>query len=87
MRLFASNQQGWGQKGSVEDLVRAQGEALSLVHSSMGHEDFLRHCIEALPHVGEKRDTRRQRLVRAMRRMHDRGDLPFRVEGDLFVFD
>ena len=90
MRLFARKPGtpfGQGDKGHVENYVRAQAEALSLVCSSMGHVEFLQHCVESMPRNPVRRDTRKQRLVRAMRRMHERGDLPFKVEGELFVFD
>lgn len=87
MRLFARKPQTAGVKGSVENLVRAEAEAMSLVHASVGHEDFLRHCIGVLPRPAGRRDTRKQTLVRAMRRLQERGELPFRVEGEMFVFD
>lgn len=87
MRLFARKPQGVGLKGSVENLVRAEAGALALVHVSIGQEDFLRHCIDALPRPAGRRDTRKQTLVRALRRLQERGELPFGVEGDRFVFD
>ena len=86
MKLFAPKSRSQGDKGWVENFIKAQGEALSLVHSSMSHEEFLSHCVEALPIPLSQRDTRRQRVVRAIRRMHERGDLPFGVQGGVFVF-
>lgn len=87
MRLFARKPQVAGAKGSIEKLVRAEAEAMSIVHASVGQEDFLRHCIGVIPCPVGRRDTRKQTLVRAMRRLQERGELPFSVDGDRFVFD
>lgn len=90
MRLFSERradglEMGY-EKGGLEGEIVRCAEQLALVHGSIDQEDFLRRCIERLdaPKDG-KRDTRRQRLVRALRRLDERGDLPFRVKGRRFV--
>jgi hypothetical protein len=39
-----------------------------------------------LPRGSGKRDIRRQTILRALYRMLDAGKLPFKIEGDCFVF-
>jgi hypothetical protein len=76
------------KRNRVEQFVRDRADAMSLLKDRVGSEAFLRFCISAFDEpVSARRDTRRQRLVRAMRRMQERGDLPFVVEGGVFVFD
>lgn len=87
MRLFAGKPRGQGDKGWLERFVKERAAEMALVHSSVEPEVFLRYCIEAAPVPTTRRDIRRQAFVRSMRRMQERGDLPFRVEGDRFVFD
>lgn len=70
----------------TEDLVRRAAGELGLVSDRVGQLAFLNYCIAHGKQGGGQRDTRRQQLVRAMRRMEERGRLPFRIEGDYFVF-
>jgi hypothetical protein len=48
--------------------------------------DFVKHCFGQLPRGSGKRDIRRQTILRALYRMLDAGKLPFKIEGDCFVF-
>lgn len=74
------------KKGWLEDVVRDRADDMSVVCDRVRADVFLRFCIDATPRPASGRDTRRQRFVRAMRRMEERGDLPFVVEGGEFVF-
>lgn len=87
MKLFGGKPRGQGDKGWLERFVKERAAEMALVQPSVGHEAFLRYCIEAAPVPTSRRDIRRQSFIRTMRRMQERGDLPFRVEGDRFVFD
>lgn len=87
MRLFAGKPRGQGDKGWLERFVKARAEEIGLVRSEMPAQDFLQYCIDAAPVSSGRRDIRRQSFVRAMRRMQERGDLPFEVRGEVFVFE
>ena len=86
MRLFSKKEAQRG-KGWIETFVKQRASELALVRGSVSHDDFLQYCIDGLPVRKSGRDTRKQAVVRTIRRMHDRGDLPFKVDGELFVFD
>jgi hypothetical protein len=75
------------KKGWLEDIVRGCADGMSVVCDRVRAEAFLQFCIDGIPRTASGRDTRRQRLVRAMRRMEERGDLPFVVDGVEFVFE
>lgn len=81
--LFKTNRRR--DKGWLERFVKDRAAELAVVHSSIPAEAFLRYCIDEAPMPDGQRDTRRQSFIRTMRRMEERGDLPFRVEGDTFV--
>ena len=87
MRLFAGKPRSQGDKGWLERFVKERAGEMALVRSSVLSQDFLQYCIDLAPVPAGRRDIRRQSFVRAMRRMQERGDLPFRVEGDFFVFE
>lgn len=75
------------KRNRVEQFVRERASVMSLLQDRVVSEAFLQFCISAFDEpASTRRDTRRQRLVRAMRRMEERGDLPFTVDGDVFVF-
>lgn len=86
MKLFGGKPRGQGDKGWRERFVHERAAEMALVHSSVKPEVFLQYCIDAAPAPSAGRDIRRQSFVRTMRRMQERGELPFRVEGDRFVF-
>jgi hypothetical protein len=81
LKMFPRIEKGW-----LEDVVRDRADAMSVVCDRVRAEVFLRFCIDATPRTASGRDTRRQRLIRTMRRMQERGDLPFVAEGEEFVF-
>jgi len=86
MRLFSNGTAAArGEKGWLEQVVRDCAGEMSLVKDRVGHEAFLQYCIDAVPPTSSRRDTRKQAFVRTLRRMQERGDLPFRVEADCFV--
>jgi hypothetical protein len=87
MKLFASKSSARGEKGWLEQFVRDRAGDMALVKDRVGHEEFLQFCIDAAPPTSPRRDTRKQAFVRTMRRMQERGDLPFRVEADCFVLE
>lgn len=73
----------------TEELITSIGDGLSLLLPRIEQEDFVRRCIDAVPERKPKdgvRDTRRQDIVRALRRMAEKNRLPFKVVGDYFVF-
>lgn len=73
----------------TEELITSIGEGLSLALPRIEQEDFVRRCINAVPERKPKegmRDTRKQDIVRALRRMAEHDRLPFKVVGDYFVF-
>jgi hypothetical protein len=73
----------------TEDLITLVSSGMSLVVDAVDQEEFMGRCLAASKHKipkGGKRDTRRQDLTRALRRMAARDRLPFRVVGDRFVF-
>jgi hypothetical protein len=73
----------------TEELITSISSGLSLAVDAVDQEDFMGKCLAASEHKipkGGKRDTRRQDLTRALRRMAARDRLPFRVAGDQFVF-
>jgi hypothetical protein len=57
---------------------------MGVVHERVGSDAFLQFCIKAARRP-TGRDTRRQSFIRTMRRMQERGDLPFVVDGGEFV--
>ena len=76
-------------KAWTEDLINSISAGLSLVVDAVEQEEFVQRCIEAVPERAAtkgKRDTRRQDIVRSLRRLAETGKLPFRVAGDQFVF-
>jgi hypothetical protein len=80
MKLFSNR----STKNRLEDFVRDRAVEMSVVHERVDSEAFLQFCIKAARRpLG--RDTRRQSLIRTMRRMQERGDLPFVVDGGAFV--
>jgi hypothetical protein len=81
MKLFYT---GRNEKNRLERFVRDRADEMSLVRDRVDSEAFLQFCIKAAK-VPQGRDTRRQSLVRTMRRMQERGDLPFVVDGGEFV--
>lgn len=81
MKLFSKR----STKNRLEDFVRDRAAEMSVVHERVDNEAFLQFCIKAARRPSG-RDTRRQSFVRTMRRMQERGDLPFVVEGDVFCF-
>lgn len=81
MKLFST---GRNEKNRLERFVRERADEMSLVRDRVDSEAFLQFCIKAAK-VPQGRDTRRQSLVRTMRRMQERGDLPFVVDGGEFV--
>jgi hypothetical protein len=81
MKLFSTGRNG---KNRLERFVRDRADEMSLVRDRVDSEAFLQFCIKAAK-VPQGRDTRRQSLVRTMRRMQERGDLPFVVDGGEFV--
>lgn len=81
MKLFST---GRSEKNRLERFVRDRADEMSLVRDRVGSEAFLQFCIKVAK-VPQGRDTRRQSLVRTMRRMQERGDLPFVVDGGEFV--
>ena len=81
MKLFST---GRNEKNRLERFVRDRADEMSLVRDRVDGEAFLQFCIKAAK-VPQGRDTRRQSLVRTMRRMQERGDLPFVVDGGEFV--
>lgn len=73
----------------TEELITSIGEGLALVVENIEQEDFVNRCVDAVPNrkpAGNVRDTRRQDIVRALRRMAANDRLPFRVSGEHFVF-
>lgn len=77
--------QGW-----TEDLIRSVSEGLALAADRVDQEEFVRHCIAAVPDRAAqqgKRDTRRQDIIRGLRRLAELDALPFKVVGDHFVFE
>lgn len=87
MKLFGHKPRSKGDRGWLERFVKERAGEMALVSDRVRHEEFLRFCIEAAPVPTGSRDTRRQAFVRTMRRMAEKGELPFRVDGELFVFD
>jgi hypothetical protein len=81
MKLFSN---GRVEKSRLENFVRDRAGEMSLVQDRVGSEAFLQFCIKAARRPSG-RDTRRQSLIRTMRRMQERGDLPFVVDGGEFV--
>jgi hypothetical protein len=81
LKMFPRIKKGW-----LEDVVRDRADGMSVVCDRVRAEAFLQFCIDGTPRTASGRDTRRQRLIRAMRRMEERGDLPFVVDGGEFVF-
>lgn len=81
MKLFST---GRNEKNRLERFVRDRADEMSLVRDRVDGEAFLQFCIKAAK-APQGRDTRRQSLVRTMRRMQERGDLPFVVDGGEFV--
>lgn len=74
----------------TEDLIRSVSEGLALAADRVEQEEFVRHCIAAVPdRAGRqgKRDTRRQDIIRGLRRLAELDALPFKVVGDHFVFE
>lgn len=80
MKLFSKR----STKNRLEDFVRDRAAEMSVVHERVDSEAFLQFCIKAA-RKPSGRDTRRQSFVRTMRRMQERGDLPFTVDGGEFV--
>jgi hypothetical protein len=80
MKLFST------EKNRLEQFVRDRADEMGIVRDRIRAEAFLQFCIDAAPRTASGRDTRRQSFVRTMRRMQERGDLPFVVAGDEFVF-
>lgn len=81
MKLFST---GRNEKNRLERFVRERADEMCLVRDRVDSEAFLQFCINAAQRpLG--RDTRRQSFVRTMRRMQERGDLPFVVDGGEFV--
>lgn len=73
----------------TEELITSVGEGLSVLLPRVEQEDFVKRCIAAVPERKPKdgvRDTRRQDIIRALRRMAEKKRLPFKVVGDYFVF-
>jgi hypothetical protein len=73
----------------TEELIISLGEGLSLVQPKVEQADFVQRCVDAAPERCPKpgvRDTRKQDIVRALRRMASKDRLPFKVVGDWFVF-
>ncbi len=73
----------------TEELITSISSGLSLVVEAVDQEEFMGRCLAASEHKKPeegKRDTRRQDLVRALRRMAAHNRLPFKVAGDQFVF-
>lgn len=77
----------YGVPGRVEDHVRVCAAKLAERRDVVGDEEFLQFCVEQMPRNRGKRDTRRQRLVRTMRRLSEEGALPFVVRGSDFVLE
>ena len=70
----------------IEGYIRSRAEAYLMVATSCKPEVFLRYCLDGLEPPAQGRDTRRQRLIRALRVLDDAGRLPFAVVDGLFVF-
>ena len=70
----------------TEAFIAEQGAILALLTDRITHADFVKHCFGQLPRGTGKRDIRRQTILRALYRMLDAGRLPFKIEGDCFVF-
>lgn len=85
MKLFGSKPRSKGDKGWLERFVKDRAEEMALVSDRVGHQEFLQFCIEAAPVPTGSRDTRRQAFVRTMRRMQEKGELPFRIDGEFFL--
>lgn len=74
----------------TEDLIRSVSEGLALAADRVDQEEFVRHCIAAVPNRAAqqgKRDTRRQDIIRGLRRLAELDALPFKVVDDHFVFE
>ena len=71
----------------LEGYIRSRAAEYPMVAPSCKPEAFLRYCVDGLEPPAEGRDTRRQRLIRALRVLDDAGRLPFAVVDGLFVFD
>jgi len=73
----------------TEELITSVGDGLSMLVPRIEQEAFVKRCIDAAsdrePTSGV-RDTRRQDIIRALRRMAEKNRLPFEVVGDYFVF-
>jgi hypothetical protein len=73
----------------TETIIRSVSDGLSLTVDRIEQEEFLQKCIAAVPDRQRrdgKRDTRRQDIIRSMRRLAELNSLPFKVVGDYFVF-
>lgn len=71
----------------IKGYIRTRAEDYPMVAPSCKPEVFLRYCIDGLEPPADGRDTRRQRLIRALRVLDDNGQLPFAVIDGLFVFE
>ena len=84
--LFKSSSAGTNGRNWIEAHIRSRAEEYPMVAPSCKPEVFLRYCMEGLEPPAQGRDTRRQRLIRALRVLDDTGRLPFAVSEGLFVF-
>jgi len=69
-------------RNRLEGYIQERAESFVMVSLRCMPHVFLQYCLDNLEPPASGRDTRRQRLIRAMRNMHDRGRLPFDVEED-----
>lgn len=65
--------------GTVEQVVVDAAKGLVLVYEHVNDRDVLRLAVERIEPPEKGRDTRRQRVVRAMRNVAERGAMPEEV--------
>ena len=76
---------GWHRSAPIRALILSELHQAAANSASAPVVSFIDHCIGMLPRPAG-RDTRRQRIVRALQDLIDKGRMPCGVTDDSFVF-